>query len=208
MIKMLIHAYYQHATTTMVVTSRRTFGTGTGTWYGTWYGTCGHVSIPKLARLSSTVYANKGLPDLVWLGKELNRHVRLFVCLFVCLFVQYDCRQCYIPCMAGAVVCWWVTMATGELYLEYSPFCLQYSDVVQSHCPMFCCRCIFCTYHSGIRTVSDLSCIRSIWGKGQVATRMSSVELFAVRMKIFDGQKLCLITWSFPSETFDWLIDF
>ena len=72
----------------MVVTSRRTFGTWycTGTWYGTWYGTCGHVSIPKLARLSSTVYANKGLPDLVWLGKELNRHVRLFVCLFVCLF--------------------------------------------------------------------------------------------------------------------------
>ena len=69
----------------MVVTSRRTFGTGT--WYGTWYGTCGHVSIPKLARLSSTVYANKGLPDLVWLGKELNRHVRLFVCLFVCFFV-------------------------------------------------------------------------------------------------------------------------
>ena len=125
-------------------------------------------------------------------------------CLFVCLSVQYDCRQCYIPCMAGAVVCWWVTMATGELYLEYSPFCLQYSDVVQSHC--FVADVFFCTYHSGIRTVSDLSCIRSIWAKGQVATHMSSVELFAIRMKIFDGQKMCLITWSFPSETFDWLI--
>ena len=35
---------------------------------------------------------------------------------------------------------------------------------------------------------------------------MSPVEVFATRIKIFDRQRVCLITWSYPSEALDRLI--